>query len=204
MAVFITMSVAISSEEKEGINPRLLGTVSGGRIAQPWAFIEGPEPTNQCRWYKLHDRLADDAQIVEIRRGEVVIEKAGRQEILILEGPRTKRAIVSISPTQKIINKYQALALIGNFSKVLNLVEVKPSFNTEGNSGFIVDGIPKASIAELAGLKNGDLISSVNGQGLSTPQKTIQVFRKVRNLSQIDVELLRNNRLLKLNYELKD
>ena len=152
----------------------------------------------------MQDKLGDGSRIIEISRAEVVLEKNGKRKVLILEGPRVKEAIVSVSPTHKVVSKNAALAKIGSLSNTLRLVEAKSRFNTEGEPGLIVDGIAKSSILELAGLKNGDLIRSVNGQELSTMQKTIQVMCKVRNQSQINIELLRSNRLLKLTYDLEN
>jgi general secretion pathway protein C len=200
--IILTLPTIISAAGK----PRLLGTVSGGKITQSWAYIEDGESTsgNQSKRYKLQDKLSDGSQIIKISRAEVVLEKNGKQEVLVLEGPRIKEPIVSVSPTHKVVNKNAALARIGSLSNTLRLVEAKSRFNTNGEPGFIVDGIPKSSILERAGFKNGDLIRSVNGQELSTMQKAIQVMCKARNQSQINIELLRSKRLLKLKYDLEN
>jgi general secretion pathway protein C len=200
--ILFTVPLVVCAEPK----PRLLGTVSGGKITQPWAYIEEGQPAsaNQSKRYKLQDKLADGSRIIKISRAEVVLEKDGKQEILILEGPKAREPIVSVSSTHKVVNKNAALAKIGSLSNTLRLVEAKSHFNAEGVPGFIVDGIPKSSILEQAGLKNGDLIRSVNGQELSTMQKAIQVMCKARNQSQINVELLRSNRMLKLKYDLEN
>lgn len=184
----ILSAEAMCSDKKEGpeqtrpvaavrLGHRLLGTLSADSITQSWAYIEELAPERQCRWYKLQERLTDGSRIVEIRRVEVVLVKNGKQEILILEGPVSKGETVSISPTQRITNEYAAL------------ISAKAA---------------KAGKPGLTGLKKGDVIVSANGQRLSTPQKAIQVLRKLHNFSQIRLQLLRNKQLLKLNYELKD
>lgn len=208
--IILTLPIIISAEEiprgKKEANYRLLGTVSGGQITQSWAYIEEGKSAsgNKIRRYKLEDKLTDGSRVIKISRAEVVLEKDGKKEVLVLEGPRIKETIVSVSPTHKVVNKNAAMAKIGSLSNTLKLVEAKSRFNTDGQPGFIVDGIPKSSILEQAGLKNGDLIRSVNGQELSTIQKAIQVMCKVRNQNQINVELLRSNRLLKLKYDLEN
>lgn len=190
---------------KKVTTPRLLGTVSGGRITQPWAYIEEEgSTTSQGKRYKLQEKLSDGSRIIKISRAEVVLEKNGKQEILILEGPRIREPIVSVSSTHKVVNKNAAIAKVGSLSNTLRLLEAKSRFNTAGIPGFIVDGVAKSSILDLAGLKNGDLIRSVNGQELTTMQKAIQIMCKVRNQSQVNVELLRSNRLMKLKYDLEN
>lgn len=209
--LIILSSEAICSEKKDkkpaaaesSVDYRLLGTVSGGKVTPAWAFIEEADSIKQGKWYKLNDRLDDGSGILKVRRGEVVLKKGNKQKILILEGPLTKRAIVSLSPTHKVVKKYDAFTEIGNLSGLSKLVEIKPHFNADGEFAFLVDGIENGSLVELAGLKNGDLIRAANGQKFSTPQKTIQILRKVRNQPQIDVELLRSNKSVKLHYDLK-
>ena len=106
-----------------------------------------------------------------------------------------------------IVSKDQALDKIANDAdSAHNIADISPYFDPALNefAGVKVDNIRKGSIAEMAGLRNGDIIKVINDQRLNSPQRTIQVLRKARNLSRLDVNLLRKERLLKFDYRIKD
>ena len=180
---------------------RLLGTVLGNpAIAYIEDLASGREGT-----YNIGD-IISDAKIIDIQSGKVILERDGQREILTLIGSR-KEAIIKLSPTEMIVSRRGVLNEIGSdIDKTLIMAKVLPHFDFASKqfSGFKIDNIRKGSIAESAGLRNGDIIRVVNDQELSSPQKAIQMFRKVRNQSQIDVDVLRKSRLIRLRYKIEN
>ena len=83
-------------------------------------------------------------------------------------------------------------------------VKISPCFEGPGKefAGLKLENIEKGSLAGRAGLKNGDIIKVVNGQRLTSPQRAIQVFRKLRSQSGVGVVLARGNRSVKLQYKI--
>jgi len=59
--------------------------------------------------------------------------------------------------------------------------------------GFKVDNVPEGSLVEEVGIKNGDVIYSVQGQKLQSMQDAWAMFAKVQTQSHVEVVLLRNN-----------
>ena len=69
--------------------------------------------------------------------------------------------------------------------------------------GMKITGLEKVAIAELIGLKNGDVIQVVNNQKLTSKQKAFQVFKKAATQTSLDIDLLRGNKLKTLSFPLK-
>lgn len=69
--------------------------------------------------------------------------------------------------------------------------------------GLKITGIENIKEAQMFGLKNGDVIRSVNGHGLVSKQQAYQVLKKARAQDIMSFELLRNNRTKELSFSLK-
>ncbi len=200
----LSQSVIAEGEipRKPPLNLRLLGTILGEPAI---AHIEDLASKKEGS-YKVGD-IISGAKIVEIQLGKVILERDGQRELLVFVYGGKERAITEISPTERIVSKKGVLKEIGyDINKTLTMAKVTPRFNFMSRkfSGFKIDDIQKGSIAERAGLENGDVVEIVNGQKLSSPQKAIQIFRKVRKQSRVDLDLLRKNRLVRLKYKIID
>jgi len=57
--------------------------------------------------------------------------------------------------------------------------------------------------AEDLGLKNGDIIRTVNGHRLTSKQKAYQIFKKARSQAAMNIELLRDNETKTLSFSLR-
>ncbi len=180
---------------------RLLGTAMGNPVV---AYIEDLTKSRMSA-YRVGDAISG-AKILNIQRGEVTLGIDGQKGVLFLTASKEK-AVTKISPTKMVISKKGVLSEIGgDINEAFKTAKILPHLDlTKGKfSGFKVDNIQKGSIAEDAGLQNGDIIKAVSGQQLDTPQRALQVLRKARNQSQITVDLIRGSQQIRLNYEIRD
>jgi len=180
---------------------KLLGTAMGNPLV---AYIEDLTKSRMSA-YRVGDTISG-AKIVNIQRGKVTLEIDGQKGVLSLTIGKEK-AITKVSPTKMVISKKGVISEIGgDLNEAFNAAKILPHLDLASGklSGFKVDNIQKGSIAEDAGLQNGDIIKVVNGQQLDSPQKALQVLRKARNQSQITVELIRRNQQIRLIYEIED
>ena len=77
-------------------------------------------------------------------------------------------------------------------------------YETDGQmEGLRITGLEKVPIAGNLGLKNGDIIRSVNGQQLTSKKKALQVFMKARTKPTMSVELLREGKTKELSFVLR-
>ncbi len=216
----------LSAEEELGI--ALLGTVAGSpEISR--AIIKDIK-TNELSLYKTGDTVAtpslrgsSTAHIESIERDVVVLLHQGQRKILEL-GTRESAARHPVDKRHDADNAQGALS-----RNAAQAVETNPpakSQSTVGDKlsdieimltkaviehyaidgqveGLRITGLENISGAEDLGLKNGDIIRTVNGHRLTSKQKAYQIFKKARSQGAMNIELLRDNETKTLSFSLR-
>ncbi|MDD4940355.1 MAG: hypothetical protein PHS64_06660 [Candidatus Omnitrophica bacterium] len=189
------------------INMELWGTILGN---PSMAFLFNPD-TNQQGLCRLNDSFSG-FRLVKIKSGKVVLEKDGDAwEIVLNENNRNKaasaKAVAFADPGSGtyVINKMQLVAQMLQSKDMLSAIKLFPipDAATSKLGGFKVDNVPAGSVIEEVGIKNGDVIYSVQGQKLQTIQDAWSMFSKVQNQSRVEVVLVRDNEPLTIKYEIK-
>jgi len=199
---------ALSAEEELGI--ALLGTVAGSpEISR--AIIKDLE-TNELSLYKTGDTVAT-AYIESIEKDVVVLLHQGQRKILDL-GARESAARHPVDKQHDADNAQAALsnnaaqavetnppaqfhtsagAKLRNIEIMLTNAVIEP-YTIDGQvEGLKITGLENIRGAEELGLKNGDIIRTVNGHRLTSKQKAYQIFKKARSQAAANIELLRGN-----------
>jgi len=218
---------ALSAEKELGIV--LLGTVAGSpEISR--AIIKDIK-TNKLSLYKTGDTVAtpswkgsSTAHIESIEKDVVVLLHQGQRKILDL-GTRESAARYPVDKQHDADNAQAALS-----NNVVQAVETNPpsQFHTSAGAklrddieimltkaviepytidgqveGLKITGLENIRGAEELGLKNGDIIRTVNGHRLNSKQKAYQIFKKARSQAAANIELLRDNETKMLSFSLR-
>jgi len=80
---------------------------------------------------------------------------------------------------------------------------IVPSIKNGKANGFKLYAIRPSSAFAKIGLQNGDTIHNINGFDLSTPDKALEVYTKVREANSISVSVTRRGKPVTLNYSIK-
>lgn len=190
------------SVQKLSLPPlRLEGTVLDDN---PLAFIRSLE-TGQADFYRKGD-LIQTATVTNIQRGEVTLSLNGQTHRLYLEDAPTSHLVEETGPLTRLIHKEGVLELLAQEGEndLKGPLRLKSQSDPEGRFlGYEIEGISFGTLPYWAGLRNGDRVREVNHQALSTPQKAIQTFKKVRRLEQVELDILRNQKSIHLSYEIR-
>jgi general secretion pathway protein C len=95
---------------------------------------------------------------------------------------------------EKLLNNTAALATAARF--VPSMKDGKPN-------GFKLYAIRPNSIFGKIGLQNGDTIKAINGNEMSSPDRALEVYTKVRNASHLSVQVERRGENLTLDYTIR-
>jgi general secretion pathway protein C len=82
-------------------------------------------------------------------------------------------------------------------------LRVVPEFAGGAVVGIRLLGIDKNGLLGALGLENGDRIEAVNGMDISSPEKALQAYARLRTASDISVRLLRRGRPLTIDYRIR-
>ncbi len=92
---------------------------------------------------------------------------------------------------------------MNNLNELLTQVRIRPYFRQGKPEGLIVSQIMANSIFAKLGLMNGDIIASVNGKQMSTPEEAFQLYNSLNSGAQVSIEITRRGQKKMLTYEIK-
>ncbi len=92
---------------------------------------------------------------------------------------------------------------IDNLGQQLTEARLTPHFTGGQPDGFMLTNIPKESVLERIGLRNGDILKGVNGQKFSSLDELLRMYEQMQSESQLRLELERGQRTETLTYEIR-
>ena len=101
------------------------------------------------------------------------------------------------------IQQEELQSSINNLNELLTQVRVRPYFRQGKPEGLIVSQIQGDSIFAKLGLMNGDIIASVNGQQMSSPEEAFQLYNSLKSGSPVSIEITRRGQKKMLTYEIQ-
>lgn len=205
-------STARYSSISEELGLALSGTISGNpEVAR--AIIKDLQ-TGVPDLYKIDETVAG-ARVESIEEDTVVLVIHGQRTVLKLNmvnsdinnsaqfsSDQTSDKILEAAKTELLTNKANpnVQTKTGRVEALLNNAVIEPYFADGQAEGLQITGLENISIAKDIGIKNRDVIRSVNGHILTNKQKAYQVLKKAATQTAIDIELLRDNKTKKLSF----
>lgn len=188
------------------LNLTLVGTIYLGtdsKISMATILEQGMDESDI---YKVGDTIIghEDVHIVDIFRNRVVLNNAGKKECIEIAG-----AVASFSKETKkdskkttteentgpvVLQSSWVESQLGEgFSKIIADVRLVPNTTAEGSiNGFKIFKIPKGSLMDKVGFKDGDVITKVNESVLN--EQAFVLYDAFLNEKDITIQLLRNGK----------
>lgn len=207
--------VDVESLEETKLNLKLWGTVSGTDEGD-YAVIEDVSAREQ-NLYRSGDAI-QNATVKEIFREKVVLTVNGKDEVLQMQelssGPGTYRpgglpvraAAPSIGATRaqriSLRRSYieQSMTDIGS---LMTQVQIQPHMENGVPSGLALSSIKPNSIFRRMGLRNGDVITGVDGNEISTVDDALKLVEGLKSSSNLSVQLNRRGRGKNIEYSIR-
>jgi len=83
-------------------------------------------------------------------------------------------------------------ATMANLRLVARSIQVEPEVRDNRTIGFRLASIKRTSILARLGFLDGDVVESINGRELTSPDKAVEAYAKLRSASRFEVRALRN------------
>jgi type II secretion system protein C len=174
---------------------------------------------NQVFPVRLDDEIPSKARIIQVESHRVVFLNLGnnRREFVDLPDDPTptfqvNRSAAASAPGidklgdgQYAISKDQKDKVLKDFNKVLTQARAVPNFENGLPAGYKFFQIEAGSIYDLMGMKDGDIISSINGKAVNDPAEAFQFLNQLKDgsLGQFDIGIKRNGVLKNNNYTIR-
>jgi len=102
-----------------------------------------------------------------------------------------------------VINRRAVMSALEDMSQVLTDARIVPHMADGKVEGFIVTEIKPRGIFGALGLKNGDVLISVNNYDMVSPEKAIQVLSGLKGANEIDLDLIRGGTRRSFHYQVR-
>ena len=200
----------MSAEEELGL--KLIGAIAGDSDTSR-AVIQN-KATGVALPYKIGD-MAGAATVESIESDRVVVRHAGKRKVLPLQSgavsPAKGRSSESKPQSTESTAKRAAAeqqpapkrSQMGYVEEVFHKAKIEPYVRNGRTEGLKITGLESTPLTDLFGLKNGDVVQTVNGQNLTSKQKAFQVLQKAKMQSKLQIQVLRDGKAKELSLDLQ-
>ncbi len=210
-------AINIDNLKETDLKLKLWGTVTG-QDRQAYAVIEDPK-TREQNLYRVGDTI-QDATLKLILRQKVVLSVNDRDEVLGMEevgavkksSPGSPVARSAASPPKLPVSSYpRELALksdqienaLENLDQLMEQARIRPHIEEGKPSGISITGIKPNTIFRTMRLRNGDIITGVNGTPIESVEDAMKIFGDLSSASEVQLEIKRRGRKQVLNYKVE-
>ena len=215
----VVEKIDIEKLKETELKLKLWGTVTG-RNERAYAVIEDTKAREQ-NLYRAGDTI-QNAVVKLILREKVVLRVDERDEILAMEeirgrrrSPRGRKRIGSSSgsPARKLpVSSYprkirlktdQIEKAMGNLGQLMEQATLRPYIEDGQPTGISITGIKPNAIFRKMRLRNGDVITGVNGDSIGSVEDAIKFVEQLSSGSNIQLQIKRRGREQTLDYSIE-
>jgi general secretion pathway protein C len=207
-------TVNVEALEQTDLKLKLWGTVTGdGKGA--YAVIEDTLSRSQNLYRK--DDTIQGAVVNMILREKIVLRVGAKDQVLEMEKgeggigasppvlPDTGMVSIGEVPAERTVSldRSQIENAMGDINDLMQQVKIMPHFSDGQPDGFSLTGIRPNSIFRKMGLRNGDIITGVNGEPIQTMEDAMGFYKQLSSSENVSVQMKRRGRENTLNYQIK-
>ncbi|MGA6927584.1 MAG: type II secretion system protein GspC [Desulfosarcina sp.] len=207
--------VDVESLEETKLNLRLWGTVTG-TVDGDYAVIEDVKAREQ-NLYRSGDGI-QDATVKEIFREKVVLTVNGKDEVLQMQemssgtGPYRPGGLpVRMAAPGTAAIRAQRISLrrsyidqsMTDIGSLMTQVQIQPHMENGVPAGLSLSNIKPNSIFRRMGLRNGDVITGVDGNEISSVDDALKLVDNLKSSSNLSVQLKRRGRGKSIEYNIR-
>jgi general secretion pathway protein C len=198
--------VAVESLPETTLNLMLRGVVASRNEGESGAIIGAPNAIEI--YYPVGAKLPGGAVLREIHADRVILERAGRFETLRLPKELLEDAATAASRERgseqesapahdreavppRSLREYRDIALTDP-QQLSDALAVTPRREDETVIGYEVRPGRDSALLDRLGLMSGDVVTSINGISLDTPERAFSVLRTLSGADQIRLDIQRD------------
>ncbi len=180
----------------------LIGTfITSGQ--EPYAIIEDKKKQSQ-EMFLLNQSVFDQATLKKIYQDRVEVERNGRLETLRLDelggGPSPSNAP---DGDEFVVEEAELDKGLENLPLLLTQARAVPYFKDGRSIGLRLFAIKTGSLYEKVGLKNGDILKTINGNNLGDISQALKLFEQLKQERSINLVLEREKQDREFKYTIR-
>ena len=113
-----------------------------------------------------------------------------------------KKEVITVNEDNVSVKRDYLNTYVNDLDKVWKDISIKDIRKDGSIEGFKVFKVNKNSVFGKLGLKQNDIIKSVNGTRIKSYADAFKIYNEINKLDYLTLEILRNNDIMELNYEI--
>ena len=195
----ISKTLQVDKLKATALKLKLWGTAIFGE-GKGFAIIEDLQGKKQSLY--APGQVVQNATIKMILKDRVVLRVNDKDEILKVEdikssvqGPPFLSKVpetVQTEPSQNVmLSRAQIEGALQNVNELMNQINIRPHFLNGQPDGLAVGGIAPDSIFIKMGLRNGDIITGIDGKKIESVDDALKLYDSIKSAKNTAVEIKR-------------
>ena len=114
-----------------------------------------------------------------------------------------EQGITQVSDTQYTIARSVLDKALSNQSELMRAARMIPYEENGRVAGVKVYGIRRKSLLGRLGVQNGDVLRTINGFDLSSPDSALEAYTKLRSMDKLTIAMVRRGQPRNMDYSVK-
>jgi general secretion pathway protein C len=171
---------------------------------EPYAIIEDKKK-NEQEMFLIGDSIFDQAKLKKIYLDRVEVERNGKLEVLRLDelGGNAGAGIVTTGSDDFVVEEAELDKGLENLPLLLTQARAVPYFKDGRSIGLRLFAIKTGSLYEKVGLKNGDILKTINGNNLGDISQALKLFEQLKQERSINLTLERDKQEREFKYTIR-
>lgn len=216
-------AVTASATTLADLNLSLVGTMVATPARYSSAFIvpsgdQDDDETFRAHNYGIGDTI-EDATVIRIAVDTVTLRRGDDTEETLTMGedapepaarPRPssnstdEEGVEKIDDNNYVIDRELVDRYLTDLDAISRLGRAIPHRGSDGEiDGYRLSGVRRRSIGDKIGIKNGDIVHSVNGAALNSMQGAMAAYQTLQSESRFTFEVTRRGQRQTMSYEVK-
>ncbi|MEZ4754735.1 MAG: type II secretion system protein N [Bdellovibrionota bacterium] len=195
-----------AAKPKSTIPLNLIGTFVSDDSAA-YAIIEDKKKNLQ-EVFNINESIFGEAELIKIHADHVEIKRGDKIELLLLDdsaitSAKSSGGIVEAGENEFVVDETELNTALDDLPLLLTQARAVPYFRDGRAIGLRMFAIKSDSLYQKIGLKNGDILKTVNDSSLANIQEAMKLFERLKEERSIVVELERNKQNLNFRYSIR-
>jgi general secretion pathway protein C len=192
----------------------LLATVVADLPEYSSALIGGGGKSSRALGYKVGDSVGSEGRIITIEQKKVCLDggacicmgdnnKRAESTEVAATGEGDEGGVTKLSDTKFLVDRSFLEKQLGNVEQLATQIRASPKTEDGQIVGFRLSAIRRGSVFDKLGIKNGDIVHTVNGQSLTSMETAMGAYGSLQNERGFNFEVTRRNQKMTIEYEVR-
>ena len=118
-------------------------------------------------------------------------------------GDDIKNGIQKVGPNEYNIDRGVVDKILENQAELMRQARIVPEQENGKMVGIRLFGVRPDTLLGVLGMENGDRLQTINGFDMTSPEKALEAYARLRTADQLTVQVNRRGSNMNLDYNIK-